>query len=938
MERDESEAANQRPDPAVTNQNLLLLKVTYLLPDEESDLDESLEPLESQQHREGAAAFLLKMDTGPFSDSEALVTCEAVNATPVQTSIASEFLRDEILEGVVSAVSRDDLHYKVKGFHGEAPASFRKSQLWVLLSVIGQLHSRLMRPYQRQPLQLAQLVDQTRPLADRMKFAESCLNLKPCCIEHYFGRPVIAAMRAEGGPLAVLPTAKFHQDLLLSFRSKCSNLELELNFSRAASMRTAMRGRKHGLCALTSKHIVAEVKVGHCRYLESQKDRGDDAPEEPSNLLALSHTCVDFLTLLAGNFSRQTGWSLFLKQEIQKAASNRSQHSESDDWSEICKSVYKQCSADWNSGSNEMNTLKQRLSAEAKQVNREKNAARRSALERYTDYSEDCKKQRAERNHQQQKLVRAAFEAGTLCPGSNPPMIPSSACPGVLADFARDRNIHPITGDSKQPLDEQIVDQDMGMGSWGYGGGTPEHMVKHAIANGVFDSESIHQLLEHAPALFGLGDENFGISEALLEEACKRDGFIESSHRQFAADHSFVCEMAANLGEDESMNVDNQKHCQNVYGRYCKLDIQNPVRYECAVEMSRNIARHLATRRKMKFGQQTHLCPDTPFPVLIIRSPEDQVVYGRLAARVCFKPLEIDWLHCAVTCDNGGGLWKIRPEVDMFRCGSSRCQLPKIDSMEELAVWFSQLAGSWKFQIFWDYELSHVDFSEIVLRPDHEHMEVARTSDDANVGLEDLLPPARKPAAERSLEELQESKTLDAAVSLMQRLAPVRKPTGSAKETREQAGTKKRAANPKRTPLGKRKAAYVETVETEGITNSSLTNSLTTDRATIHSSGARGSGDAVTDDLEDEWEAALDARYGSHCSDGNPTPSSSKQSASSSSSKQVRPDVEGDEILHMYTDEKTKRVIAECASGKKLALGFLAALMDDKLRVISDQF
>ena len=123
-------------------------------------------------------------------------------------------------------------------------------------------------------------MDSTRSLADRMSFAESCLNMSSCCIDPFFGRPVIAAMRTEGGVRSILPGTQLHDAILMSFRSKCSNLELELNFSRAASMRTAMRGRKHGLCAMTAKHIVAEVKVGHCRFLES-KEEDADIPEEP---------------------------------------------------------------------------------------------------------------------------------------------------------------------------------------------------------------------------------------------------------------------------------------------------------------------------------------------------------------------------------------------------------------------------------------------------------------------------------------------------------------------------------------------------------------------------------------------------------------------------------------------------------------------------------
>ena len=412
---------------------------------------------------------------------------------------------------------------------------------------------------------------------------------------------------------------------------------------------------------------------------------------------------------------------MFLKQELAKSARHNDVH-----WFDQRQTFFKDAVAKWNSNSDEINGLKRQLSFEAKEINREANRERSYKRERYDAHVNDSKEQKRVLDAKHCKLVDDTFAAGLLCPKNLDPGLPSSICPQALSDYAIGKNLHPIKGQLEEcefagedcvalppgalPLTATTTEN-------------PTELVEHGIASGQIDSATIHDVLDHGPALFGLGDEKFGLSEALLERACARQGFIQDSNRQFAMEHASMCDVGPSLGEDESMNLDNIRNCQNVYGRFCKKDIRNHNRYNGCVGLVQNIARCLALRRHTKFGNNFFLGPDTPFPILLIQS--GLRAFGRLAIRACFKPLEIDWLHCSVTKD--GEVFRLCPDYKTYSHDQSVCMIPKVDSMEELAVWFSQLDGSWKFKLFWDYDISNSDLSEIFLRSNHENMDVAET-------------------------------------------------------------------------------------------------------------------------------------------------------------------------------------------------------------------
>lgn len=138
---------------------------------------------------------------------------------------------------------------------------------------IGQLYNRMIRPYVEMPFSLAKLVDSSVSESERIEFANTLLSKKDCCLEKHFSKPVINELRRYGANAVVENTA-LRSDLEGAFRMKTSNLEVELNFSRANSMRIAMRGRAHSMCSLTSKHVGAEIKLAHRRKLAKAAKEG----------------------------------------------------------------------------------------------------------------------------------------------------------------------------------------------------------------------------------------------------------------------------------------------------------------------------------------------------------------------------------------------------------------------------------------------------------------------------------------------------------------------------------------------------------------------------------------------------------------------------------------------------------------------------------------
>lgn len=128
---------------------------------------------------------------------------------------------------------------------------------------------------------MAALVDTNRSCEQRTAFAQQICDLRPCCLERFFAEPVVACIKMEGGSSSILAEPLVTQ-LQMAFRSKVSNVEIELNFARAACSRAAMRGRSHNIPSLVSKHCTAEIKLGQKRQLINDSavtnDKKSDGP------------------------------------------------------------------------------------------------------------------------------------------------------------------------------------------------------------------------------------------------------------------------------------------------------------------------------------------------------------------------------------------------------------------------------------------------------------------------------------------------------------------------------------------------------------------------------------------------------------------------------------------------------------------------------------
>ena len=167
------------------------------------------------------------------------------------------------------------------GFGGTPPADYRMQRFWYTMIVLGQLHARLVKPYQRIPLQMAQLVDSSVSDDDRLQLAQNMCQLSPCCVESMFGAPVLQCISDNGGPDPdTILRGPIASDLQVAFRGKTSNMEIELNFARASCSRQCLHGRAHNIGSMVAKHVSAEVKLGHCRSLTKHEGKPSkpDAP------------------------------------------------------------------------------------------------------------------------------------------------------------------------------------------------------------------------------------------------------------------------------------------------------------------------------------------------------------------------------------------------------------------------------------------------------------------------------------------------------------------------------------------------------------------------------------------------------------------------------------------------------------------------------------
>lgn len=146
------------------------------------------------------------------------------------------------------------------GLPGTPPPDYREQRFWYTLITLGQLQHRLVKPYERFPLKLASLVDATKSLDSRLNLARDFCGMSSCCLGPLFSNPVNQAARDEGGSHSLV-TGQLSKELEIAFRSKTSNIEIELNFARASCSRQSMHGRAHNISSMAAKHVSAEIKL-----------------------------------------------------------------------------------------------------------------------------------------------------------------------------------------------------------------------------------------------------------------------------------------------------------------------------------------------------------------------------------------------------------------------------------------------------------------------------------------------------------------------------------------------------------------------------------------------------------------------------------------------------------------------------------------------------
>jgi hypothetical protein len=102
-------------------------------------------------------------------------------------------------------------------------------------------------------------------------------------------------------------------------------------------------------------------------------------------------------------------------------------------------------------------------------------------------------------------------------------------------------------------------------------------------------------LLVNGRGNLGLGDERFGLSLGILEQADKQPGFVKKSNSQFVADHGSICKSAPSFSNFELTTC-----CEELCGSFCKHDIANPEGYACVDEMQTRIIRLMRDARPVK--------------------------------------------------------------------------------------------------------------------------------------------------------------------------------------------------------------------------------------------------------------------------------------------------------------------------------------------------
>lgn len=356
----------------------------------------------------------------------------------------------------------------------------------------------------------------------------------------------------------------------------------------------------------------------------------------------------------------------------------------------------------WKSNTPEMCRLKQELSAKAKAMNANNNSSFYDAeLRRQIDENAIAQKQN-DLEIKQKNLLNICSQ---IEPHQSHRSKPSSHCPIALTSFALETGALAPTGGNCY-LQSESEDTRKSTDS-----------VLQLVQSLEVDLDNMPNSGHYIAGIHGLGDKKFAISEALVEAASLEVGFVENSHKQFKAAHGDVTKKQPPLIFDASRSVDCPRHCQALFGRHCKLQIQDSSMYANTIGMIQSMVRVLASRRSVKVGKQFHMGPDNPWPALLVYASDGETLLrAMLACRVTFNPLDMDFIECEVCVhDSNPNVIDLRLIFEKLFDG---CHCPRVDTAKDMAVFFSRLPSVPKCKVYWDYEVLEKAYANIRIRCD----------------------------------------------------------------------------------------------------------------------------------------------------------------------------------------------------------------------------
>ena len=458
------------------------------------------------------------------------------------------------------------------------------------------------------------------------------------------------------------------------------------------------------------------------------------------------------------------------EQSQQRLALGHSRHKDS--WCNVRKNIFKAAREKWNEKTFEMRRARAELSNKARILNATAKCKNELAMAENEVIDQQAKIFRKEvTKHQLSMFDRlAAGQQG-------------DSGPKVLQDAPVAWGNHLLSKQCPEkrqnliliPLEDEI--QSSGAGSHQYGACGAAHA---SLDVGQYESACF--LHKHGDGLHGIGDSEFGLSQSIVEHAMTAPGFVKQNDLQFKADHSTVCSDAA-FSVNAQDDLDNIRSCQQLCGRYCRKDIRNVEGFHNAIEMIKTVARIMASRRDVRNGNTMHISPSCFLPILLIITPVG--MFGRLACRVAFKPLEVDWLHCEVDdCEkNGESIYLLKIAIERLQQSMHIC--PVSDSMCELAVWMAetfQTGDGYECKLFTEYELDQEHDDTIILRSTHQS---ASSKSPGGDSFESLL--WKRPSKKKHVDDSDVKIDEDSALQSLTKFFGVLKGEGNATRKRKSA-------------------------------------------------------------------------------------------------------------------------------------------------------